>query len=137
MDCLGCGKKVEKEIRHVERAKNGNFCTHACWSSWNNSERVYNWAGGHHDTRPHREKGPWRKRVRARDGNLCQICGSVERIEVHHILPYATHPDVRWDDANGVTLCKACHTGIRGKELEYVEEFRSIVKKNEANFDGA
>ncbi len=51
----------------------------------------------------------WRRAVFARDRYRCGHCGAGDDIQAHHILPWATHPESRFDLANGVTLCLDCH----------------------------
>lgn len=53
---------------------------------------------------------PWpeiRKEVIARDGHTCAECGSVDKLEVHHIEPVCEGglPEM----SNLMTLCAACH----------------------------
>ena len=50
----------------------------------------------------------WASGVKARDG-LCAHCGSRDDLHAHHIKPKSTHPDLRYDLSNGVTLCYRCH----------------------------
>lgn len=45
--------------------------------------------------------------VKSRDGYTCQVCGSHERLEVHHIIPRAGGGSDR--PANLITLCEKCH----------------------------
>lgn len=55
----------------------------------------------------------WRRAVLKRDKSTCQSCASInQRLHVHHILPWATHPMVRYVVRNGITLCVACHERI-------------------------
>lgn len=43
-----------------------------------------------------------------RDGAKCALCGSTDRIQVHHIVPYRySHSH---DLENLVTLCRSCHS---------------------------
>ena len=51
----------------------------------------------------------WRNAVLHRDGNQCVKCGARHRLEAHHILRWATHPEERFNVDNGVTLCTVCH----------------------------
>lgn len=51
----------------------------------------------------------FRTLVLRRDGNKCVKCGSTERLEVDHILPFSSHPESRYDISNGRVLCNACH----------------------------
>ena len=60
----------------------------------------------------------WRQKVLERDGGRCQNCGGDERLEAHHIKPWATHPDLRGDLDNGITLCADCHKAAHRGELE-------------------
>ncbi len=40
----------------------------------------------------------------------CQACGSCEKPEVHHILPFHLYPELELDPDNLITLCdKYCH----------------------------
>lgn len=54
----------------------------------------------------------WRTKVLDRDEKRCTMCGSKERLHVHHIKPYALFPHLRIDPANGVTLCCECHKAV-------------------------
>ncbi len=61
----------------------------------------------------------WRTAVFARDGHRCVCCMLMTRktrhgpLPVHlhadHIKPWHAYPDLRYDVANGRTLCRACH----------------------------
>lgn len=52
----------------------------------------------------------WRMACLRRDKRTCQDCGSTKgQMTVHHIKAYATHPDLRYDTSNGITLCVKCH----------------------------
>jgi 5-methylcytosine-specific restriction protein A len=48
--------------------------------------------------------------AKRRDGFRCVQCGAVGRLEVDHILPVRTHPELAFDLSNLQTLCPACHT---------------------------
>lgn len=46
--------------------------------------------------------------IRLRDNFKCLICGKKGNI-VHHIKPWATNPELRFDPLNSATLCRDCH----------------------------
>jgi transposase-like protein len=57
----------------------------------------------------------WKMAIKDRDDNECQCCGSKNKIEVHHIMPFAFYPEKRYDIRNGVCLCDQCHTAYHGE----------------------
>lgn len=60
----------------------------------------------------------WRAHVLARDGNRCQICGSEEYLQAHHIIPVRNSTEHKFNVRNGITLCKECH------KLVHIHEYR-------------
>lgn len=72
----------------------------------------------------------FRYAVKNRDERKCRWpgCSSTKKLQVHHILPWASHPLLRTSIANGITLCKKHHQGIKGSELLYAEMFLRILK---------
>ena len=58
-----------------------------------------------------------RKRVLARDGHICQMCGNAPTknddrswLQVHHIKPFGKGGPTA--DDNLITLCRGCHEGL-------------------------
>lgn len=51
--------------------------------------------------------------VYARDGYRCTRCGAPKQgpktLHAHHVKPWSTHPELRFDLENLVTLCRTCH----------------------------
>jgi 5-methylcytosine-specific restriction protein A len=37
----------------------------------------------------------------------CAACGGTEMVEVHHCVPFHTHPELELDESNFITLCQA------------------------------
>ena len=74
----------------------------------------------------------YRRKVRKRDGSTCQMpnCNSRKAIKVHHILPWAKYPLLRYDPSNGICLCRVCHDSICRKEMYYANLFLAIAKRN-------
>lgn len=72
----------------------------------------------------------WREAVFARDDHACQQPGCGQRggdLESHHIETWSARPDLRYDSANGVTLCKRHHAVTKGHEPEFAALFRQVV----------
>ena len=51
----------------------------------------------------------WRKFCLNRDEHKCMLCGSNNKLEVHHIAPQGLRPDLRYNVNNGISLCHVCH----------------------------
>lgn len=51
----------------------------------------------------------WKNQVKKRDGNLCQICGTLNNIHVHHLENYAANKNLRYILDNGITVCGKHH----------------------------
>jgi 5-methylcytosine-specific restriction endonuclease McrA len=57
----------------------------------------------------------WREKVLARDNHECTVCGSENRLHVHHIESYSDNPKLRTEISNGVVLCYDCHIKFHDK----------------------
>lgn len=57
----------------------------------------------------------WREEIIERD-KKCVWCGSTDKLEVHHIKPFAEYPELRYDYENAITLCEQCHKRYHGLE---------------------
>lgn len=51
-----------------------------------------------------------RAEILERDRYRCRSCGCGGRLEVDHIKPVRTHPNLSYDPANLQALCPKCHT---------------------------
>jgi 5-methylcytosine-specific restriction endonuclease McrA len=57
----------------------------------------------------------WRNKVFEHDNYTCQKCGEhsgnghAVNLHPHHIKPFATFPELRYEASNGITLCSSCH----------------------------
>lgn len=76
-------------------------------------EKHWNWQGGktaiQTKVRNSLEIKNWRRAVFERDNYTCKIClkrGS--RLVADHILPFSVFPELRFDVANGRTICREC-----------------------------
>ncbi len=51
----------------------------------------------------------WKKAVKERDAYKCQKCDAVKNLHAHHIVPWKTDINLRFEIDNGITLCGRCH----------------------------
>jgi hypothetical protein len=106
---------IERSIRtRIARGTLLKGATHPRWKGGRPWERF---------TRP--EYLAWRNVVLERDNYTCQDCGRVckkreKGLAAHHIQSYAEHPELRYDPANGVTLCRDCHMARHGRNRKSV-----------------
>lgn len=49
----------------------------------------------------------------------CELCGSTENLEAHHIVRWADYPRGRIDVNNGMCLCHECHTEEHKHDQSY------------------
>ena len=132
--------------KHREESKRKASASHKAWCAANpdrvkaRGEKVrganhYNWKGGssrlNAAIRRLTENRKWMDAVKARDGK-CLVCGAVENLESHHIVPLAVLVGVHgianrdearecaalWELSNGMTVCTRCHYKIHGRKYE-------------------
>lgn len=64
-----------------------------------------------------------------RDNFTCQMkdenCSG--RLEVHHIKRWQTHPELRYEISNGITLCHEHHRRLKNKEEQFEEYLQSLI----------
>lgn len=132
--------------KHSQESKRKTSESHKKWCATNpdkvkargaksRGESHYNWKGGcarlNASIRRLTENRKWMDAVKDRDGK-CMVCGSVERLESHHIVPLAVLVGVHgitsreqareckalWELSNGMTVCTRCHYKIHGRKYE-------------------
>lgn len=73
----------------------------------------------------------WRKEIRKRDRNECQLkdatCTNV--IHTHHIIPWSKDETLRYDIKNGITLCSIHHPRKRKQEEQLIPILLEIINK--------
>lgn len=67
-----------------------------------------------------------------RDGWACVRCGAVGRLEIDHILPVRTHPELAYALDNLQTLCPKCHASktwdeCGNKRIPGRQEWRDLL----------
>lgn len=65
----------------------------------------------------------------------CAVCGGTEKVEVHHIHPFHTHPELELDPSNLITLCEGnpkvnCHLFV-GHLGNYRNVNENVIKDAE------
>ena len=56
---------------------------------------------------------------RERDLNTCQVCGSKEKVEGHHIIDHQYAGAANID--NIISLCHRCHTEVHGGKIDLLK----------------
>ena len=125
--CLNCKQTFWLRQRQVLRKK---YCSWECRkahmreensSNYGGGEKIKgaanpNWKGGVDCDRDKALVSPWRTRVFKRDKYTCARCKlskpPTNFLRVHHIAPWSKYPDLRFQVANGITLCADCHSFI-------------------------
>ena len=59
----------------------------------------------------------WKEKILKR--GKCELCGSKEHLEAHHIIKWADYPKGRADIKNGRCLCHKCHTNEHYTDQSY------------------
>ena len=49
------------------------------------------------------------KKVALKRDKVCQVCGTDEELEIHHLYDLSTHPELASDPDNLVATCRTCH----------------------------
>lgn len=60
--------------------------------------------------------------AKRRDGFRCIKCGAVGRLEVDHVKPLRTDPDLAFELSNLQTLCITCHSAKTKAEVGLAPE---------------
>ena len=71
----------------------------------------------------------WRRSVWLRDNFKCKIANPdcKGRLEAHHILGWSSHPELRYQINNGITLCHTHHPRKRVEEKRLSPYFQELV----------
>lgn len=118
--CANCGIEI-----YVNQKSKRKFCSKSCLTNFRkeNINRDQDW-------RDWPEYNKWRDLVYYRDAYKCQICGSKEKINAHHIFEASFFPDKRFDVDNGIVLCKKHHIQVHSPSS------KELLEKN-PNFGGS
>ena len=110
-----CGNQTTVKSRHLKGNPGTRSC--GCLARVTGSKR-WSWRAAltdeYRDKRRLRHIKAYRlgfsQKVLARDSHTCFHCGHEKtRLAVHHIMPWAAYPKLRYATENCITLCKDCH----------------------------
>lgn len=134
--CKRCGKKFVKKLPNGRHYRAKQYCSRSCATSSVIRKKGYhlteehrkkigdaqrgckgnNWQGGvmlrssmTQAERKTRRYKLFRQSMFERDNFRCVECGSNNKIELHHIKPYATNKELAYNTTNVKTLCRECH----------------------------
>ena len=80
-----------------------------------------------------------RMAVLERDGWACVDCGARKRLEVDHVKPVRTHPELSYNPGNCATRCRVCHARKTRLEVGHKptsperQEWRDLVQDMHSN----
>lgn len=131
--CEHCGKEFIAYVS-LEKANPKKYCNRSCYekheppktcrmcgdtfySKAHNAEVCYpckiEYGDRHLNNLCNSLMDKFRKDVYAKDDHKCQICfTNKKRLEAHHIFPFLTYIDLRYDITNGITLCRDHHVEV-------------------------
>lgn len=75
------------------------------------------WRDGPHPTRHGIDYKEWRLLVLNRASNHCELCASERFVIAHHIRDFRIYRELRTEPANGIALCRSCHTRVH---MDYI-----------------
>ena len=107
--CLTCGEYF------IAKSSEDKYCSRKCYDENRHMPKCkehWNWKGGisiQNDKRDSAKYKQWRLAVYKRDNYCCVKCGSKEKLNAHHLKSWKNYPLLRYDVANGITLCERCH----------------------------
>lgn len=125
--CTNCKQFFTRPLTWPKSSLSGTvFCGQDCRTEWmrKKPENTPNWKNGatakQYDIRKSWQYSQWRMQVFRRDNYRCQKCRKRgRRLHAHHLYEFSKYEHLRFSIDNGHTLCKSCHTAIKGKEREY------------------
>jgi len=132
--CDYCSKPINRKPSTISKK---NFCSYEHYHLWmvgnTRGENSINWKGGITAISSDNLKTPeFRdlKKVVLTRFPVCVMCGSDRYRHVHHIKTRRESPDFTFDLSNLITVCRSCHSSIKGKEAEWQEFFMRLVCKS-------
>ena len=128
--CVDCGERVAGRPKTISSrcvvCKN-KFYRGSNHHSWKVDKPLNSYANAIRRNIQYKE---WRKAVYERDDYTCKVCGTRGgKLHAHHLNSFTAFPDLRYDLANGVTLCVKHHMefhrqfGMGGTTAEQFQQY--------------
>lgn len=102
------------QIEYLRELLNTIQMTNPMKSKIRKTIRIYQqltYEGFSHPTR----LSQWYANVKERDV-VCQVCGTDENLQAHHIIYKSVCPLLQFSINNGITLCRNCHSDTHRME---------------------
>jgi endogenous inhibitor of DNA gyrase (YacG/DUF329 family) len=128
VQCFTCGKNIQATPSRIkwsrERGGGRLYCNADCRVKGNTGPYHVMWISDRsklsdrrHSERQSARYLAWRKAVLQRDDYTCQECGKRGGyLHAHHVKEWEYYPHLRYNLANGITLCKEpCHRARHAK----------------------
>lgn len=134
LQCAACGNEFYVS-RSQQKSRNRQCCSIPCRSIMKRRlaekrRETYTLGQLNRLARQSPESIAWRKAVFARDDYTCQHCGlRGGTLEADHIKPFAYFPELRYELANGRTLCRKCHDKTKLSAARMKEVWLGIPRK--------
>lgn len=109
--CITCGSDFIIKRSHANKRIN---CSRKCQGIWH-SKQMTKYIDPNAKPSIIRKSGEyqkWSKNVKNRDGYKCVICQSNKDVVAHHIFRFWSFPQFRFNEYNGMTVCRDCHKRI-------------------------
>lgn len=66
-----------------------------------------------------------KKNIKEKRKDSCELCGSKDNLTSHHIKPVKSHPYLKFNPQNSMTLCDSCH------RILHIKNSKNIIKRSE------
>jgi len=136
--CQHCGQVFRhKPDSTVTTFRKQKFCSKPCADAGGirySGPQNGNWNGDPRRNHRPSKHAAWARAVISRDGGKCRHCGSADtELHAHHVKSYKTHPELRFDLDNGLSLCAPCHWQVHSKIANGVNSGKTAAGKAGGN----
>ena len=118
--CLNCAI-----LLHSTPSKPRKFCNFKCLGEYRTGSNNPAYVDGKAQVPYSSQFRTVAKEVRAREGKICFLCSSVEKLDVHHIDRDISNNTM----GNLIALCRLCHARQRGTPEQMIELSNQLYLK--------